>query len=91
MRGILPAPTFVTTICQIQREREGLQKRIDAVESATLCGDSQRRMDELRVAVESAEVLPAVFVRHMTDETGKYLMFCSGQIHMKRVRCHAQE
>ena len=31
VRGILPAPTYVTTIYQIQRELEGLQKRIDAV------------------------------------------------------------
>lgn len=30
VRGILPAPTYVTTIYQVQRELKGLQKRIDA-------------------------------------------------------------
>ena len=91
VRGILPAPTYVTTIYQVQRELEGLQKRIDAVGSVALRRDSQRRMDALRVAVENAEGLPAVFARHMTDRTGKYLVFCSGQAHMKRVLSHAKE
>lgn len=27
----------------------------------------------------------------MTDKTGKYLVFCSGQAHMKRVLSHAKE
>ena len=48
-----------------------------------------RRMDA-RVAVENAEGLPAVFARHMTDKTGKYLVFCSSQAHMKRVLSHAK-
>ena len=91
VRGILPAPTYVTTIYQIQRELEGLQKRIDAVGPAALRRDSQRRMDALRVAVENAEGLPAVFARPMMDKSGKYLVFCSGQAHMKRVLSHAKE
>lgn len=91
VRGILPAPTYVTTIYQIQRELEGLQKRIDAVSPAALRRDSQRRMDALRIAVENAEELPAIFARHMTDKVGKYLVFCSGQAHMKRVLSHAKE
>lgn len=36
VRGILPAPTYVTTIYQMQRELEGLQKRIDALGPAPL-------------------------------------------------------
>ena len=91
VRGILPAPTYVTTIYQIQRELEGLQKRIDAVGPAALRRDNQWRMDALRLAVESAEGLPSVFARHMTDKVGKYLVFCSGQAHMKRVLSHAKE
>lgn len=91
VRGILPAPTYVTTIYQIQRELEELQKRIDALGPASLRRDSQQRMDALRVAVENTEGLPAVFARHMTEKSGKYLVFCSGQAHMKRVLSHAKE
>lgn len=46
VRGILPAPTYVTTIYQIQRELEGLQKRIEAVGPAALRRDSQRQARE---------------------------------------------
>ena len=84
--GILPAPA----ICQIQRELEGLQKRIDEVGPAALRRDSQRRLDALHVSVENAEGLPAIFARHMTDKTGKNLVFCSSQAHMKRVLSHAK-
>lgn len=91
VRGILPTPVYVTTIYQVQRELEGLQGRIDAIAPAALRRDSQRRMDALREAVESAEGLPAVFARHMTDRRGKYLVFCAGQAHMKRMLSHARE
>lgn len=90
VRGILPAPTYVTTVYQIEQELEGLQKRIDAVSPAVLRRDSQRHMEALREVVENAEGLPDVFARHLTDKRGKYLVFCSSQAHMKRVLSHAQ-
>lgn len=90
VRGILPAPKYVTTVYQVQKELDGLQMRIDAVSSAALRKDSQRRMDALREAVERAEGLPAVFARHMTQESGKYLVFCANRAHMKRMLGHAQ-
>lgn len=90
VRGILPAPKYVTTVYQVQRELDELQRRIDAVSPAALRRDSQRNMDALREAVESAEGLPAVFSRHMTQKAGKYLVFCANQAHMKRMLGHAQ-
>lgn len=36
-------------------------------------------------------ILPTVFARHVTDKSGKYLVFCSGQAHMKRVPSLAKE
>ncbi len=91
VRGILPAPTYVTTVYQMQRELEKLQRRVDAVSPAALRRSSQQRMDALREAVENAEGLPAIFTRHIKDKTGKYLVFCSSQAHMKRVMNHAKE
>ncbi len=91
VRGILPAPRYVTTVYQVQKELDGLQRRIDAVSPAALRRDSQRRMDALREAVEHAEGLLAVFARHMTQRTGKYLVFCANRAHMKRMLGHAQE
>ena len=42
------------------------------------------------MAVEDAEGPSTVFARHMTDKTGKNLVFCSSQAHMKRVLSHAK-
>ena len=91
VRGILPAPKYVTTIYRAQRELEGLQKRIDAVGQDALRAQCQRHMDALRAALENADGLPAVFARHMKDKTGKYLIFCSNETHMRRMAAHAGE
>lgn len=91
VRGILPTPTYVTTVYQIHGEMERLQKRIDAVSPAALRRESQQRMDALREAVESAEGLPAIFARHMTRRSGKYLVFCANRTHMRRILDHARE
>lgn len=91
VRGILPSPTYVTTVYQIQRALDGIQKRVDAVSPAALRRDGQRHMDALREAVQNAEGLPSIFTRYITDKTGKYLVFCASQAHMKRVLVHAKE
>ena len=48
VRGILPAPKYVTTVYQVQRELDGLQRRIDAVSPATLRKeDVYKRQDQI--------------------------------------------
>lgn len=91
VRGILPAPVYVTTVYQARRELEGLQGRIDAINFAALRRDSQRHMDALREAVESADGLPAVFARHIKERAGKYLVFCSGAAQMRRAAGRAAD
>lgn len=91
VRGILPSPIYVTTVYQVQRALDGIQKRIDAVSPTVLQRDSQRHMDALRKAVQNAEGLLAIFARYMTDKAGKYLLFCAGQTHMQRGFAHAKE
>lgn len=89
VRGILPAPKYVTTVYQIKDELDRIQKRIDAVGQDALRAQCQRHMDALRVAVENAEGLPTIFTRHMKEKTGKYLVFCSNEAHMRRAVGHA--
>lgn len=91
VRGILPAPMYVTTLYQIQQELDDLQKRINTVSPETFRRESQHSMDALRETIENAEGLPAVFERYMKEKTGKYLVFCSSQTHMKRVLSHVKE
>ena len=91
VRGILPTPTYVTTVYQIYRELEGLQKRIDTVSPMALRWESQQQMDVLRKSVERADGLTVIFARYMTQKSGKYLVFCANRAHMKHILGYAQE
>lgn len=91
VRGVLPTPTYVTTIYRVDREFQRLQNRVNAISSRPLRAESQKRLDNLRIAMESAEGLATIFSRHMQKRDGKYLVFCTSQSHMARVRKHAQE
>jgi len=90
VRGILPTPTYITTVYQAEQELRKLQARVDAVTVRTLRMESQRRLDRLRSALENAEGLPELFSRYMKDKRGKYLVFCTSESHMKRIRRHVQ-
>lgn len=91
VRGILPAPVYVTTLFRVENELANYQHRIDGIQSSSIRMASQRYLDELRRAVKDAEGLDQVFARHICDKRGKYLVFCSSKSHMQQLRKHAKE
>ena len=91
VRGILPAPTYITTVYQLGEELKRLQSRVDDISCGPLRLDSQNGLNNLREAIEHAEGLPEIFLRYMKERSGKYLVFCSNESHMRKVRGHIQE
>lgn len=83
VRGILPAPIYVTTLYRVENELAKYQQRIDGIQSRSVRMVSQRYMDELRRTVKDAEGLDQVFARHISPKNGKYLVFCSNESHMQ--------
>lgn len=80
VRGILPAPTYVTAVYRYQEALSGLEERITQNRGAKkLCVS---KMDALRRAVSQAEGLGTIFEKYMTDRTGRYLIFCANRAHM---------
>lgn len=90
VRGILPAPVYVTTLYRIENELETYQRRIDGIQSASIRMAAQKHMDELRRAVKDADGLDEVFAHYIQDKSGKYLVFCSSEAHMRQIRKQAQ-
>ena len=41
--------------------------------------------------MEQADGLDKVFARHITNKSGKYIVFCSGKEHMDEMIAHAPE
>lgn len=75
VRGILPAPKYVTTIYQYQQGLEHYQQRISKMRSRRQRDRSEQYLQALRRAMENADGLDQVFKRHLTDRNGRYLVF----------------
>lgn len=91
VRGILPAPKYVTTIYQCQHGLEQYQQRISTMRSRRQRNRSEQYLQALRRAMENADGLDVVFQRHMTNKAGRYLVFCSSVNHMMEMHAHTKE
>ena len=82
VRGILNPPRYVLSVFTYQQELEKYQYRIKKAKSKASQQAAVEYFEKLRRALENAEGLDTVFDRHMTDRSGKYLVFCSNAEHM---------
>ena len=85
VRGILPAPRYVTTVFQYQNELRRYQKRIDTLLPQGMKQPSQRCLDALRRALSRADGLEQIFARWL-KKGGKYILFCSDWAHLQKIR-----
>lgn len=91
VRGILPAPKYVTTVYQYQKELTRYQNRIDNLRSAGIQDVNQKYLDALRRTLEKADGLDKVFAHHITNKSGKYIVFCANKEHMDEMVSHVPE
>lgn len=85
VRGILPAPRYVTTVFQYQSELRRYQKRIDTLLPQGMKEPSQRCLDALRRALSRADGLEQVFARWL-KKGEKYILFCSDWAHLQEIK-----
>ena len=91
VRGILPAPKYVTTVYQYQKNLASYEARVASQRNKRYRERGERYLQALRRTLEQAEGLDAVFARHMTDRQGRYIVFCAGVEHMREIHAHIQE
>lgn len=91
VRGILPAPKYVVGLYSYQKELEKYQRRIHRAKSRPTRDAAQVYLDALRRKLEMADGLDVMFRKHMTDRSGKYLVFCANKEHMDELLCHASQ
>lgn len=91
VRDILNPPRYVLSVFSYQQELEKYQHRIKKAKSKASRQAAEEYFAKLRRALENAEGLDAVFDRHMTDRTGKYLVFCSNAEHMDEMIAKAPD
>ena len=91
VRGILPAPKYVTTVFRYQNELAKYQARLDSMRSPGVQDANQKYLEALRRALEQADGLDKVFAKHITQTCGKYIVFCFGKEHMDEMASHVPE
>ncbi len=91
VRGILPAPKYVTTVFRYQNELAKYQARVDSLRSPGVQDANQKYLEALRRALEQADGLDRVFAKHITETRGKYIVFCSSKEHMDEMASHVPE
>ena len=67
VRGILPAPKYVTTVYQYQKALAKYQARVDNLRAPGIQDVNQKYLDALRRALEQADGLDRVFAHHITN------------------------
>ena len=91
VRGILPAPKYVTTVYQYQKALAKYQARVDNLRAPGIQDVNQKCLDALRRALEQADGLDLVFQHHITQTSGKYIVFCANKEHMDEMVSHVPE
>jgi len=91
VRGILPTPNYVTTVYQYQKDLARYQTRVDNLRSPGIQDVNQKYLDALRRALEQADGLDKVFAHHITNKSGKYIVFCANKEHMDEMVSHVPE
>ena len=89
--GILPAPKYVTTVYQYQKALAKYQARVDNLRTPGIQDVNQKYLDALRRALEQADGLDKVFAHHITNKSGKYIVFCANKEHMDEMVSHVPE
>ena len=82
VRGILLAPNYVTTVYQYQKDLARYQTRVDNLRSPGIQDANQKYLDALRRALEQTDGLDKVFEHHITNKSGKYIVFCANKDHV---------
>lgn len=82
VRGILNSPKYVTALYSYQKDFEKYEYRVKHAQSKIVRDAGEKYLEALKRAIEKAEGLDLIFGKHITDKSGKYIVFCANKEHM---------
>lgn len=90
-RGILNPPKYISSIYSYRKDLEKYERRIKQAKNKAVRDAAEKYLEALRRALEKADGLDEIFDKHMTDRTGKYIVFCANKEHMDEMISHVPE
>ncbi len=88
VRGILNPPKYVLSVYSWKQDLEKYERRVRQCRSRLVRDECDRYLEELRRTLEMSEGLNELFDKHLSDRTGKYIVFCSNKEHMDEMMKH---
>lgn len=85
VRGILNPPKYILSVFSYQKDLERYEKKIHHTKSPIARDAAKEYLEALRRRLENAQGLDALFAKHMTNRTGKYIVFCANRTHMQEM------
>ena len=86
VRGILNPPKYVLSVFAYQEDYKRLESRVRHTKSKATRDQAEQYLEALRRALEKADGMDVVFDKHITDRTGKYIVFCSNIDHLREMQ-----
>ena len=77
VKGILNPPKYVLSIFSYKEELNRYEKRLRKVRNKAARDKAEEILEKLRRAIDKAEGLDSIFNKHITDRTGRYIIFCA--------------
>lgn len=86
VRGILNPPKYVMSVFAYQEDYDRLKRRVYKAKSKAVRDKAEQYLEALRRALEMADGMDVIFEKHITDRTGKYIVFCSNIDHLREMQ-----
>ena len=91
VRGILDPPKYIMTVYSYASDLERYSRRVKSIRNKSQRETAEEYLEQLRRALEMADGLDVVFDKHMTERTGKYIIFCMNKEHMDEMMDKSDE
>ena len=86
VRGILNPPKYVMSVFAYQEDYKKLESRVRRTKSKATRDKAEQYLEALCRALEKADGMDMIFDKHITDRTGKYIVFCSNIDHLREMQ-----
>ncbi|MBQ4562247.1 MAG: Helicase associated domain protein [Clostridia bacterium] len=82
VKGILAPPKYVLAVFAYEKQLKRYEHRVRSAKNKAVRDEGQKYLDALRRTLEMSEGIDEIFEKHITDRSGKYLVFCADYDHM---------
>ncbi len=91
VRGILPAPKYVMSVYSYMVSLGVYEDRVSKIRNRAKHDKAVEYLDALKRTLDRAMGLEKIFEKHMTDRSGRYIVFCSDYQTMTEAMGNAKE